>query len=101
MHFRTLPSTFKPALPGPEALIVVGVDWCGHCQSFKPELKKIESRLHPRVYWVDGDKDSRARKWGVDGYPTILYHASAGGLYKYDGPRNLQGIERFVDSVER
>jgi hypothetical protein len=99
--FRTLPSSFDPSLPGPRALIAVGVEWCGYCSQFKPELKGWESRLRStRVYWVDGDTDARAKRWGADGYPTVLYHASGGGLYKYGGQRTLEGIQRFIASIE-
>jgi len=98
--FRSLPSNFNPARPGPQTLVVVGVDWCGYCQELKPQLKKMEPKLTPRVYWVDGDSDPRVKEWGVDGFPTILYRASEGGLYKYDGDRTLRGIERFVNSIE-
>jgi len=98
---RTLPANFDPARPGPQALIAVGVEWCGYCKEFKPELKAWEPKLRgTRVYWVDGDADRRAKSWGIDGYPTVLYHASAGGLYKYTGQRTLQGIERFIASIE-
>lgn len=97
---RSLPSSFNASTPGPQALIVVGVDWCGHCQKFKPELKAMEPKLHARVYWVDGDRDKRATQWGVDGYPAIFYKASKGGLYKYNGQRSFNGIQRFIDSVE-
>jgi len=98
--FRSLPSNFDPARPGPQALIVVGVEWCGYCQQFKPELKAMEKKLTARVYWVDGDADPRPKSWGVQGFPTVLYHASGGGLYKYNGERTRRGIERFVESIE-
>lgn len=97
---RTLPTSFNAALPGPQALIVVGVDWCGHCQRFKPELEAMEPRLHARVYWVDGDRDPRVKQWKIDGYPTILYKKSGGGMYRYNGQRTLEGIRRFIDSME-
>ena len=99
--FRSLPKSFDAASPGPKALILVTVEWCGYCQQFKPELKNMESKLSARVYNVDGDADPRVADWQVDGYPMILYHASRGGLYKHTGPRTLQGIERFIASAER
>jgi thiol-disulfide isomerase/thioredoxin len=100
MSFRSLPSNFNAARPGPSALIVVGTDWCGHCVAFKPELKAMESSLPARVYWVDGS-DKRAAAWKVDGYPTIMYHPSEGGMYRYTGPRTRAGIARFIKSMER
>ena len=96
---NALPLNFDAASRGPPALIVVGVQWCGHCQQFKPELESW-SLGGVRVYWVDGDNDARAQNWKVDGYPTILYRPSAGGLYKYNGPRTLQGVKRFIAALE-
>lgn len=100
MSFKTLPANFDPAMPGPQALIAVLVPWCGYCQQFKPQLKAMEKSLTAKVYVVDGDKDPRVKNWKVDGFPTILYHASAGGLYKYNGQRTMQGIQRFIDALE-
>jgi thiol-disulfide isomerase/thioredoxin len=100
MSFRSLPSRFDPARPGPQALIVIGTDWCGYCQQFKPKLAEMEPKLGARVYWVDGDSDPRVQKWKVDGFPTVLYKSSNGGMYKYNGERNSRGIEKFINSIE-
>ena len=65
-------------------------------------LKKMEPKLvGVRVYSVDGDHDTRPEAWGVDGYPTVFYRARAGGLYKYEGNRTLQGIQKFILSIEK
>jgi hypothetical protein len=94
-----LPDSFNAARPGPAALIVVGVTWCGHCQEFKPELASW-NLPNTRVYWVDGDDDPRTQAWNIDGYPTILYHPTTGGLYKYNGSRDIQGVRKFIRSLE-
>ena len=96
-----LPQAFNAARAGPPALLVVGVAWCGHCQEFKPELESWKASWDARVYWVDGDGDERAKDWNIDGYPTILYRPSGGGLYKYEGPRTLRGVQRFMQTLER
>ena len=100
MSFRSFPKSADVARPGPPALIVIGTDWCGFCQQFKPELKAMERQLTCKIYWVDGDSDPRAKAWKVDGYPTVMYHPSAGGLYRFDGQRTLNGIRKFIDSLE-
>ena len=99
--FRSLPLEFDPARPGPAALIVVGTEWCGFCTQFKPELKAMEPKLSARVYWVDGDSDPRVKDWKVSGFPSVLYHAPRGGLYKFNGTRSLGGIERFIASIKK
>lgn len=100
MSLKSLPSTFDVSRPGPQAVIVVGVSWCGHCIQFKPQLAAMAPKLKVGVYWVDGEQDPRVDAWKVEGYPTIYYHCSAGGLYKYDGPRTLEGIRGFIATVE-
>lgn len=102
MSFPALPRAADLAAPGPAALIVVGVDWCGHCQTFKKDLKNFA--LPPgvnKVYWVDGDNDARAQSWKIDGYPTTFYKPSSGGLYKHAGDRSNASINRFISSLER
>lgn len=61
----------------------------------------MEPKLSARVYWVDGDSDPRVKAWKVSGFPSVLYHATTGGLYKFNGTRSLGGIERFIASIER
>jgi hypothetical protein len=60
----------------------------------------MEPTLGVRVYWVDGDTDPRVKEWKVDGYPSVYYRASSGGLYKYEGDRTARGITRFIKSIE-
>lgn len=97
---RSFPKHVDVARPGPPALIVVGTDWCGFCQEFKPQLEAMEKQLTCKVYWVDGDTDPRLKAWRVNSFPTVLYHASGGGLFKYNGQRTLNGIRKFIDSLE-
>lgn len=99
---KTLPKSFTANVansPGPAALIVVGVDWCGHCQDLKPALRTWKFK-NTKVYWVDGDKDPRVKDWKIDGYPTIMYHPTGGRLYKYNGTRDAQGVGKFIRSLE-
>jgi thiol-disulfide isomerase/thioredoxin len=104
----SLPSSFNARRPGPPALIVVGVDWCGYCQSLKPVLRNVETDLSGvgiKVYWVDGDVDANAgrmREWQVDGFPTILYKTSDNRFLRYpdNAPRTANGIKRFIARVD-
>jgi len=96
-----LPGGFRPERSGPAALIVVYADWCGFCSEFMPKLEKMRTSIPARVYKVNGDEDLRAQDWGVNGYPTVLYRPTAGGLYKYNGTRTQQGITSFIRSLER
>lgn len=98
----TLPASFDPAAPGAPALIVVKADWCGHCKTFVPEVKRMRPHLRARVYVVDGDADPRVKGWKVEGYPTVLFRPAAGGLFRYDGgDRSLAALQRFMAAVSR
>jgi hypothetical protein len=96
--FEVNPTAGRPH--GPAALIVVGTEWCGHCKQFKPELNSWKFGSGTKVYWADGDSDPRTKNWKIDGYPTILYKPSTGGLFKYTGSRDLPGVKRFIASLE-
>jgi len=99
---RQLPRGFSVGAPGPAALIIVTVDWCSHCRDLKPKIPAIERALGStaRVYTVDGDaQPARVREFGVDGFPTILYKATNGTLYTYNGPRDPRSIRSFIQSV--
>ena len=81
----------------------VYANWCGHCQSLKPEWSKMKGLLKKRKHGIqyveieDQDKDKKftevKRKYGVDltanGYPT-LFKIEEGKLSYYDGQRTAE-----------
>ncbi|XP_062025554.1 protein disulfide-isomerase 5-2 [Rosa rugosa] len=95
-------SNFESAI---SALDLVLVDfhapWCGHCKRLSPELDaaapKLASLKNPIVIAkVNADKyTSLARKYGVDGYPTLKLFIH-GVPQEYNGPRKADLLVSYL-----
>ena len=77
-------------------------DWCGHCQSFKPEWGKFEQwcdNNNVKYKSVEGDKHPElSQKYKIEGYPTVIKVDSSGELVEeFTGPRSLPGLENFAN----
>ncbi|KAH9520052.1 Protein disulfide-isomerase A4 [Bulinus truncatus] len=75
--------------------------WCGHCKSLAPEYSaaaKILADNDPPI--VLGKVDATvhnelAQRFEVTGYPTLKFFVK-GKEYSYDGPRNADGIVKYM-----
>lgn len=89
---------FNPNVAGP-AVLFVKADWCGHCQSAKPEVRAASAQLGARVpiYEVDSERDAGTIKGlGVEGFPTIIFLSAQGRLSKYTGARTASAIAQWA-----
>eukprot|EP00917_Polyrhabdina_sp_WS-2016_P019470 GHVP01041636.1.p1 GENE.GHVP01041636.1~~GHVP01041636.1.p1 ORF type:complete len:418 (+),score=81.13 GHVP01041636.1:18-1271(+) len=80
-------------------LIEFYADWCGHCQSFVPEYKKVASVLKGVIRVGAVSDESVIQKNGVKGFPTVQIFAGAPDKKKsvtYDGERTVEGIVDFT-----
>lgn len=87
-------------------VLIVGkvyADWCGHCQTLKPEWAKMKKHIHHKkgkrnvIYEEIEEKqiDSKLRKLekdhnvkiNVKGYPTV-FEVKNGKVKYYEGPRH-------------
>lgn len=86
--------------------------WCGHCKNLEPEFARAASELKGKVKLGALDAtvhDSKAKEYGVTGYPTIKFFA--GGSKKdrsdatdYTGGRTASEIvawalDKHTDSI--
>ena len=76
-------------------------DWCGHCQSFKPEWSKFEQWCdtnNVKYKSLEGDKHPElSQKYKIEGYPTVVKVDSSGELIEeYSGPRSCNALESFA-----
>lgn len=91
-----------------DVLVFFYADWCGHCQSFKPEWEKLEKEVD-KSEGIDielvkvncGDAENPAHKkimstYSVQGYPTIKKIDAAGNASEYKGERKVEPIMQFL-----
>lgn len=78
--------------------------WCGHCKALEPEWNAAARDLKGKVKFAKVDateNEQLARRYGVQGYPTIKYFnygdkASAADAKPYDGARDAAAIKAFA-----
>jgi thiol-disulfide isomerase/thioredoxin len=81
---------------GRKSLLLLHMEGCGHCEKLMPEWDKFNQKNNTSIVTksVENDDDrALVKKYGVEGFPTILLLDSNGKkLDTYSGPRNAQGL---------
>jgi thiol-disulfide isomerase/thioredoxin len=91
-------------------------DWCPHCQTTKPEWKKMKDNwdmAQREMYWennklsyqdvdiqavnCENDKDS-CRSFDIQGYPTIILSIGDNNIEYDKGGRNHSDLMSFLES---
>lgn len=91
-------SSFNTKKQKKAKLILFYADWCRHCTNFKPEWKKLVSRLKGIVdtVSVNGDLSPETlSKYNVDKFPTIIYDDGVNAT-EYNGEMSAEGLKQFV-----
>lgn len=77
--------------------------WCGHCRHLAPiwedfatEAKKSEKPYRVAKFNADAERDF-ARKFGIRGYPTVLFVQEGKEPIKYTGERKVEEFIKFAD----
>ena len=97
-------SPYEPFQDNPSTLYMIGVDWCPHCKSAKPDFMGLGSTAtiagQPVSFqYLDGEKDKdRLPPCEVGGYPTFCF-LHKGKAHRYQGPRSAEGYTSFVQKV--
>jgi thiol-disulfide isomerase/thioredoxin len=104
--------TAKTPTANTKRQLIVGkvyANWCGHCQTLKPEWARMENEIRqiPRMNHVvfvaieESEKDKMAKfnaahgALKVSGYPTIFSHGQ-GGIRYYNGTRDAESLKQWV-----
>jgi len=100
-------SNIKPA-QGECVVALFYADWCGHCQSFKPEFEKAMEKLNGqtdnkgnklRLVKIDCDVEKAlAKEYDVSGYPTVKILYDDGTVTEYGGERSYEGLNKYLVS---
>jgi protein disulfide-isomerase A6 len=76
--------------------------WCGHCKRLEPELEDAAKTLDGkmRIGKLDATIHKRtARKYQVEGYPTLKFKRKGHELEDYEGPRTKEAIAAFAERI--
>lgn len=97
-------STFESTLQQHETtLVMFYAPWCGHCKRLKPEYAKAAELLEDaeppitlaKIDCTEDGKES-CNKFSVSGYPTLKIFRGAEFSKDYNGPRDANGIAKFM-----
>jgi len=76
--------------------------WCGHCKSLAPDYEKLAAAFatEPEVAIVKIDADAhkvQSGKYGVSGFPTLIWFNKDNEHENYEGDRSLTSLVDFVN----
>lgn len=76
--------------------------WCGHCKRLAPTWEQFAADSKDAAYTV-AEVDCTAQrelcqKYGVNGYPTILYVATGAKPSEFNGPRTKEALQKWAAS---
>lgn len=94
-------------MPSPIIVGKVYANWCGHCQTLKPEWKKLKTIIpKDRVQFIEIEESESAKRsqfekkikstLDVNGYPTIFKIHTSKPVEYYTGPRTAQEMRRWI-----
>merc|ERR1712194_988867 len=78
--------------------------WCGHCKKLAPEYESAAVKLDSEgikvpLVKIDATVESKlAERFSVGGYPTLKWFVG-GNPAEYDGPREADGIVKWIKSM--
>lgn len=82
-------------------MIMVGANWCIHCQNLKPIWKQLyqESKNH-KIVAIDAMKNQElVHMLGITGFPTIIIVMNNGNMKEYSGPRTLEDLKKKLPKL--
>lgn len=80
------------------AVLEFGATWCGHCQAFKPELKRLLRQFSDVQHiWVeDGKGKPLGRSFRVTLWPTLIFLRDGEVVEKMARPSYDEALEGFL-----
>ncbi len=89
----------------PVVLVFVYADWCGHCQHFKPDWKKLEATPNRNMAMVsirdDAFKNSPLNNLVTpEGYPTLSFVSKANNVAINLPTRDPEILENIVTNAD-
>tara|TARA_Y100000389_G_scaffold120347_1_gene117667 strand:+ start:2440 stop:2841 length:402 start_codon:yes stop_codon:yes gene_type:complete len=79
-----------------ERVVFALASWCGHCKSLKSSGEIDKLKEDPEVpVEINEDDEEANKKYGVNGFPTILKVNGDGEQVPFKGPRTAEAIKEF------
>lgn len=96
-------SATKGQTEPPTAVVLFFSPRCGHCEVLMPTWQQLEKKYqaHPDIMLdkVDCEAEPEAvQQFKIEGYPTILKLTKDGQRTEYNGKRDQQSIEAFINA---
>ena len=103
---RTLQGFQSGAAPAMITFTMYYADWCGHCQSAKPEFTTFSEQgtitvgnQSCKIRMISPEHDPESVKGkNIKGYPSFLLETVDGQTVEYTGERNTAGYMSFLNA---
>lgn len=78
-------------------VVLYYAEWCGYCQSFKPEWEKLKTEMGNNIVFEEYEADTDPDKipQDISGYPTIRI-TKDGKEENYKGKRTAKDIQDYL-----
>jgi len=84
---------------GTPAFVKYYAPWCGHCKNLEPVWHQLGDLFEQsQVYIAKIDATANYVAAPIQGYPTLIWYNANGEGEAYDGERDLQTLQNFVNS---
>ena len=102
---RGLLQGFQNAAPDTNTFTMYYADWCGHCQTAKPEFSEFAKQgilkignQNCKIRMISPEKEpDKAAGKPIKGFPTFLLETTDGQVVEYAGERSTKGFLDFIN----
>ena len=103
---RGLIQGFQSGAPDGNTFTMYSADWCGHCQTAKPEFTEFAKNgtvkignQECKIRMISPEKEPDAAKGKkIKGFPSFLLETTDGNTVEYTGERNTAGYMSFLNA---
>jgi protein disulfide-isomerase A1 len=83
----------------PYVMVEFYAPWCGHCKRLQPEYEKAAEIVGGKAVLAKVDatiEKESAKKFNVQGYPTVLWFVNGEMKEEYEGDRKAEEIAKWI-----
>ena len=87
-------------LENPTSAIYFHMNGCGHCKNFTPVWEQFSNNYKGPVRLKKMERaeagDEMLKKYGVEGFPTVVKINDEGKFETFNGERTIKGLTAFI-----